>query len=253
MLGRLYRKLRSTGLALGAGLIILGCLATEAPERPAEVLGGVEIPGHVLAQGERTYRAVCASCHGPAGDGMGRLGVRQNPKPRSFAQGVIKFASVPAGELWVDEDVLRTLRRGLRGTQMIAVRVPDEDLRAVVHYIKRFSSRWRTETPGTPVKIPSDPWANPREATGAGRELYARECASCHEEGKSVPSIWADPVRAPMLAEYRPKAGAEPETLYRTVAAGIGGIEGKQGLATSHTPREIWSLVHLLRTRLRLD
>ncbi|MEL6548152.1 MAG: cytochrome c [Myxococcota bacterium] len=133
-------RLASTAFAV---IALAGCTEPAPPAPlPPRVLGGVEVSGQTLATGRRAYKAVCESCHGAAGDGRGRLGVRQNPKPRDFAKGVIKFASVPAGELWVDDDVLRTLRHGLAGTQMIAIKLPEEDLRAVTQYIKTFSPSW---------------------------------------------------------------------------------------------------------------
>ncbi|MEL6339433.1 MAG: c-type cytochrome [Myxococcota bacterium] len=208
--------------------------------------------GEVLARGERGYRTVCASCHGVEGDGQGRLGMRQVPAPRSFASGVIKFASVPAGELWTDHDVLRVLHEGLQGTQMLAFKLPDEELRAIVQHLKTFSPRFRTEAPGEPVEISPDPWREGDvEARAVGNQLYASlGCASCHESGRSTPTIWNGAIDAPKLGGYRPKAGAAPERLYQTLAAGVGGVEGKDGLAKTHGAREIWALVHYLRAVL---
>ena len=235
-----------------AVLSVVACTREPKPPPPAQRLGGVQVPGEVLARGERGYRTVCASCHGIEGDGQGRLGVRQVPAPRSFASGVIKFASVPAGDLWTDDDVLRVLHEGLQGTQMLAFKLPEEELRAIVQHLKTFSPRFRVETPGEPVEVPADPWSeNGDAAKAAGDGLYASlGCASCHESGRSTPTIWRNAIDAPRLAGYRPKAGGSPERVYQTLAAGVGGIEGKRGLAERHSAREIWALVHYLRAVL---
>lgn len=243
-------------LALSSLLAFVLACSEPVPEEPLPpvTLGGEVIPGETLRTGERAYRAVCTSCHGAAGDGKGRLGLRQDPKPRDFAAGVIKFASVPAGTLWTDEDVLRTLHRGLRGTQMIAIKLPEEDLRAVTQYLKTFSPRFRNEKPGTPVEIPDPPLldASARaEAIRRGAALYRERCAKCHDAPVEVPTVWTEPVLSPILRGYLPKAGSEPRVLYRTLAAGLGGIEGKKGLAETLPPGQIWDLVYYVETLVR--
>ncbi len=237
-----------------AFIALFGCQEpTPDVPLPAVILGGVSIPGETLKTGERAYRAVCTSCHGAAGDGNGRLGIRQDPKPRDFAQGVIKFASVPAGALWTDEDVLRTLRHGLAGTQMIAIKLPEDDLRAVTHYLKTFSPLWTTETPGVPVEVPETPTldATARAASvRRGEALYRSRCAECHDASVEVATVWPNPIRSPVLAGYRAKVGSDPQTLYRTLAAGVGGIEGKKALAGELSAGEIWDLVRYTQTLL---
>ncbi|MEO1481304.1 MAG: cytochrome c [Myxococcota bacterium] len=229
-----------------AGFLLLGC-STPEPKAPlpSRVLGGVEVDGATLARGERGYRTVCASCHGLAGDGNGRLGVRQEPKPRSFAEGIVKFSSVRAGELWRDEDVMWTLKNGLLGTQMLAVKLRDDDLMAIVQYIKTFSPRWQTEKPGEVVPVPATPAPPPSAVDGAS--LYAGRCASCHDHRKSVSTVWGAPSVSPDLRKEAPKAGSEPARLYRRLAAGIGGIEDHGPLAGVLTEEQLWALVYYVR------
>lgn len=227
-------------------ILVTACTAPEpkAPP-PGRVLGGVTIDGATLARGARGYRTVCASCHGMAGDGNGRLGVRQNPKPRSFTEGIVKFSSARAGELWRDEDVLWTLKNGLLGTQMLAVKLPDSELDAIVQHLKTFSPRWEQETAGEPVAIPAMPTSLP--VPSAGAELYAARCVGCHESGRSVPTVWEEPAVSPDLRVRVTKASSSPRRLYRTLAAGIGGVEGHEALVDVLSEDELWALVAYVR------
>jgi hypothetical protein len=109
------------------------------------------------------------------------------PPPRNFSQGLFKFASVPAGQLPLDEDLDRTIRRGLHGTPMLPWEIPAPERRAIVGYLKTFSKRWQEEEPGTPIEISPDPWKGKEaEAIARGKAVYHvagaghAGCNSCH-------------------------------------------------------------------------
>ena len=71
----------------------------------------------------------CRPCHGALGDGHGPQAVGMDPPPRDLRLGIVTFASVPAGSLWRDEDVIRIVRSGLAGTGMRAWKdIPDDEL-----------------------------------------------------------------------------------------------------------------------------
>ncbi|MEL6544908.1 MAG: c-type cytochrome [Myxococcota bacterium] len=117
--------------------------------------------------------------------------------------------------------------------------------------IKTFSPRWDSESPGTPVEVPPAPEldeAQRAESLTRGRELYSERCARCHDHGLEVPTVWEEPAVSPKLVDYPLKAGASPDVLYRTLAAGIGGVDGKKGLAGELTPSDIWALVFYVQT-----
>ena len=104
-----------------------------------QILGGKKIAAQVLKRGQEVYLGSCASCHGVRGDGRGPVGLHQNPPPRDLRQGTITFASVPVVNLPTDEDLMRVVKNGLRGTAMLAWPVADADVKAVIQYIKLFS------------------------------------------------------------------------------------------------------------------
>ena len=121
-------------------------------------------PGHswpdpgTLQAGRRVFEQNCAICHGPLGDGRGMAGMMVRTKPRDFRSGMFKFRSTPTGSLPTDEDLFRTISRGLRGTGMVAQDdLPERERRAAVEYLKTFSDRFRAEKPKRRSQSPRRP------------------------------------------------------------------------------------------------
>jgi mono/diheme cytochrome c family protein len=223
----------------------VGCKELESPEYLSpQTLGGRSISVETLREGRKVYRHRCRACHGDYGDGMGPLGVHQNPQAADLRRGMIKFASVPAGELPLDADIERTLKHGLKGTAMLAWPMEEAEIKAVTQYIKTFSVRWREELAGTPIVVASDPWGSTQSARAVarGRQVY-EELASCNR-------CHGDTTRrqqeAPDLKAGVLKTGDSPEALYRVIAAGIGGT-AMPSWDNALSERDIWALVHYVR------
>lgn len=99
-----------------------------------------------LKHGARVYNARCAGCHGVTGDGKGPAGEYLRPRPRDYTQGVFKFTSTPYGGKPARHDLVRTIRRGAKGTSMPAFPwMSDEDLNAVIDYVMLLSRRGEVE------------------------------------------------------------------------------------------------------------
>jgi len=230
-------------------VIGVGCKELESPEYLSpQTLGGRLISVETLREGRRVYRHRCRACHGDYGDGMGPLGVHQNPQAADLRRGMIKFASVPAGQLPLDADIERTLNNGLKGTAMLAWPMEDTEIKAVTQYIKTFSVRWREEVAGTPIVVASDPWGSnqsPR-AVARGKQVYDNlaSCNSCHGEGTRQRQ------RAPDLKAGIFKTGDSPEALYRVIAAGIGGT-AMPAFDKALSEKDLWALVHYVRDQRR--
>lgn len=97
-----------------------------------------------VQQGRAVYLKNCVPCHGPAGDGRGEMGLTVRPRPGDFRAAVFKFRSTPSGFLPTDDDLARTIHLGLTGTAMPTFQtLRESEVRAVVAYVKSFSSRWR--------------------------------------------------------------------------------------------------------------
>lgn len=105
-----------------------------------------EVDPGVLRHGQEFYQAQCAGCHGVSGDGKGVAAEYLNPLPRDYRLGRFKFQSTPRGSKPRHEDLVRTIRRGAKGTSMPAFRwIADEDLAAVIAYVVALSSRGELE------------------------------------------------------------------------------------------------------------
>jgi mono/diheme cytochrome c family protein len=102
---------RCLGTMAGLGLSLSGLnssalrAATGSPADPA---------------GKAVYDQHCAACHGDTGDGNGPAAVWLYPKPRNFSAGLYKIQSTPSGSLPTDEDLHRSITRGLGGSSMPA-------------------------------------------------------------------------------------------------------------------------------------
>jgi mono/diheme cytochrome c family protein len=249
------------------GIRLLVCLALSASACLKSDLGGsfqhdVQFGGSTVSaatlnHGERFYLLHCAGCHGVNGDGRGSVGVTQIPAPRDLRIAVFKFASVPAGSLPTDEDLGHLLRHGLRGTGMQPWKFRDAEVQALSQYIKTFSPRWLNERPGTPVPMFPDPWkVRFQAAVARGHDLYHGQasCQSCHPAYDIVPptrpaaraTIFGS-LEAPDLRHATVRAGESPQDLYRTLAAGVGGV-GMEPLAVRLTGADIWALVYYVRS-----
>lgn len=100
------------------------------------------------AQGNQRglYRQHCASCHGISGDGAGPAAAVLNPYPRDFRDGLYKYKSTKGGTKPVWEDLDRGLRFGTPDTAMPAFNtLPDEEIDALIEYVKYLSIRGATE------------------------------------------------------------------------------------------------------------
>ncbi len=260
-------------LALLAALVAAAGCRAETPIGDQR-LGGRRVPGPVLTQGRAVYASRCARCHGD--DGAGRTAeMMRVDVPRDLRIGLYKFTSVLDGALPCDEDLLRTLRRGLPGTRMPAFPgLSDADARAVVAYLKTLAPRWRTEESGTPWRAPPDPWgADPSAGADRGRVVYHQvaRCWTCHPayvtaselaamapEGTQPIELRADPrrplrvptpygsLRSTDLRRDTLHGGSTPADILRSVGVGIPG-SGMPSWADSLSPRDLWALVHYIQ------
>jgi mono/diheme cytochrome c family protein len=131
--------------------------------------------------GRAVFEGRCAPCHGKDGKGDGPYAMLLNPRPRDFTLGMFEYRTTESGSLPTDEDLKRTITKGLPGTAMPAWGrfVKGDSLDAVIAYVKTFSSRFESEQPRA-VTVGSEPPAS-HANTEAGRKVYEKlQCASCH-------------------------------------------------------------------------
>jgi mono/diheme cytochrome c family protein len=204
-----------TRATLVAALALLAVPAADLSGQPRE-----------LTLGQRVYLDHCAICHGLAGDGRGHAADHFTTLPRDFTTGRYKIRSTGSGQLPTDDDLARSIVRGLPGTGMVPQdHLSDAEVRAVVEFVKSLSPRFAAAPPPTPLPIPPEP-AAANDAIARGRNVYAKaECQECHgREGRGDGPSAKDLKVKPSDLTKRPfKGGATPRDILRTTITGLDG------------------------------
>ena len=214
-----------------------------------------------LYRGEQIYQFNCAVCHGVEGDGNGPTASMFRIRPRDFRTGIFKFRSTPSGSLPTDDDLLRTVTQGVRWTGMIGRSdLGDNDRRAVIQYIKTFSSRFVKEKPGKPISVPAVP-ERTQEILDQGKRLYKEVgCNNCHGEqgrgdgpsARGLKDDWGWPIW-PSDLTWRPlKRGSDIREAYLTLVSGLSGTP-MPSYADSLSSGELWALVYYLESLVPRD
>jgi mono/diheme cytochrome c family protein len=199
-----------------------------------------------LDLGREVYGDNCAICHGLKGDGKGEAAWHFATPPRDFTKGKYKLRSTDTGQLPTDADLARSVTKGLPGTAMVPQdRLAEEEVRAVVAYIKRFSSKFETSRSPKPIPIPPQP---PRtsEAIARGRRVYVKGgCVECHGseargDGPSAPDLSVKPTD---LTRRPLKSGPTPCDIFRSILTGLDGTPMPAYFLTLGN-EEIWDLAY---------
>ncbi len=266
------------GAALFGGPAATGFAAERvAPGREGGLRAELARAGAEFDLGRRTYERYCVGCHGAKGDGKGPAALFLDPKPRDFTSGTFKFASVAAGQNPRDEDLLRTVTRGLRGTAMPSFRLlSEEERRAVVQYLKSFAPERWADPPGALVPRSPDPYDPARddarpvsEAIEKGRIAYHKNgCWQCHpayvgedefraiagrpprpEPEKSVltEDVWGEWIPAPDFTRDPLRASWTVEEIYTTITAGIGGA-AMPTMANAIDSEQRWQIAYFIHS-----
>jgi cytochrome c oxidase cbb3-type subunit I/II len=237
---------------------------------PTEPLALREQRGKVL------FEKKCAGCHGVFGNG--RLTKDEtkstnfndayhflNPQPRNFTLGVFKSRTTPSGSLPRDEDLFRTITRGIRKGQIMPAwgdaadghELPEQDRWDLVDYVKTFSDRFKTETAPPPIGIPVPPYPTakdaPPEVVNEGKLVFrVLQCWSCHGmtgqgDGPSAAELvddWEVPIRPFDFTSGGFKFGDSPADVYRTFNTGLTGTPMPDFHDTIAYPKEAFPDLH---------
>lgn len=207
------------------------------------------------ADPRQDYVSYCAPCHGVRGDARGPAAEMLAPRPRDFTRGAFKFRSTPSGSLPRDEDILRVIDEGLRGTAMVGwrTRLPASRRRGLVEVVKSFSPRFARETAPAPLAVPPPPRADARSAA-RGHAVYRRmKCAECHGDrargdGPSVPTLVDDLGNSIVPSDLTRRDDIRRRSPYGMMLVMLSGMDGTPmpSYADSISPAESWDLVRWL-------
>ncbi|MFQ5640244.1 MAG: c-type cytochrome, partial [bacterium] len=218
---------------------------------------GVELPSDAPL-GERVYFERCGICHGPKGRGNGPAAPSMIPRPRDFTEGVYKYTSTPDGETPTDADLIHVVKNGLQASGMPYWHdiLSDEEIIAVVDYIKSFSNRFDHPAP-QPITVPLR--TTPDKASIArGMELYLKNgCDVCHgkdgregekmtyKNNKGYPARTLD-----LTAPWTFHGGSKPDQIWLRLTTGMApGPMPSYELAMS--PEERWHVVNYVLSLAR--
>ncbi len=223
-----------------------GEAAADAKKTPTPATGSslklaeVVAPAH-LRNGAKVYRQVCVGCHGVSGDGNGVAAAYLVPKPRDYRKGIFKFTSTPYGMKPVRADLVRTIRRGAKGTSMPAFPwMSEEDLSDVIDYVILLSQRgevenfvgviagsdyeedqriedadfaealetvataWKDAESNVILPVTAEPAYNEESITLGRQAFLSRGCSKCHGEDGKGQTEW-------LSSEFLAAQAAAPE------------------------------------------
>ncbi len=251
-------------------LILFGMVVGTEPlyaHTPTENAHGSASPSpgqekDLLRLGSTVYKHMCVHCHGDDGNGGGKAMAYLYPWPRDFRQGVFKYRTTPIGSIPLDEDIQRTIRRGVPGTAMPAWEdaLTKAEISGVVEYIKTFSKKFEREKPKEAIKIPFVP-ASTAESVEKGRKVYQEmRCSQCHGTdlkgdgpiAAELYDIWDHRVFIYDLTNPNAyKFGFNKKDLFLILTTGIGGTPMK---SYNHlTDEERWDLSSYIESKIKIE
>ena len=204
------------------------------------------------ALGKSIYEARCAPCHGVGGKGDGPASALLNPRPRNFTSGMYKFRSTESGSIPSDDDLMSTVKNGLHGTAMPdwAPFITGDSLKAVVAYVKGFSSRFEKEKPHQ-VKVGSG--SSSAASIASGKKLYVKlQCADCHGTdgagagviAKDFKDEWNFETNAVNLTEpWTFRGGSTAKEVYLRFRTGVDGTPMPSYVGAA-SEKEMWDLAN---------
>ncbi len=241
---------RVAALSLSLSLLLLIASAVSAQDAGGDM-------------GKQVYDKWCVHCHGDTGDGNGVAASRLKPKPRDFTSGKYKIRMTTTGNIPLDSDLIRAVRKGLMGTSMPAfpeAYLSDAEVTAVVEYIKAFSPWFADPERQNPeaITIPDPPPYNQEAARTTGRQVYEETgCARCHGEegrgdGPSAPTLvddWGDHIRtADLSMPWTFRGGGTRRDIYRSMSTGfygtpMPGFHNNLGATPEESQERMWAIV----------
>ncbi len=263
-LGRMFRSLAVLMGCLSVTMVVAPSFAADISSmaKPAET-------GELVSQGKDIYFRRCSFCHGLMGDGNGPAADYLDPRPRDFTLGTFKFRTTQSGELPLDEDLFRTVSRGLPGTGMqafdsdiIKSGLSEEERWAVVFYIKTFAPEFADPEldpakNGLVVELPKERVPYNADTIAKGKEVFLRvKCWECHgKQGRGNGQTafdrtddWGFPIRIRNVTHpWKIKGGTRVEDIFMRFSTGINGTP-MPSFVEGATETERWYLANFIKS-----
>jgi cytochrome c oxidase cbb3-type subunit I/II len=226
-----------------------------------------------VSRGGEIFAKKCSGCHGVYGNGRTTDDRKSstnfnvayhflNPQPRDLTTGVYKSRTTPSGALPTDEDIFRTITRGIRKGQIMPAWgnaadghfLPEQDRWDLVDYIKTLAPGFKAAGAVEVIQVPQPPYPDlksvPAGVLREGRMVYrALQCWSCHGDagrgnGPSAGDLtddWEVPIRPFDFTTGAFKFGDSPADVYRTFNTGLNGTPMPSFYDSILYPREAFS------------
>lgn len=259
-----------------------GCEETERPSEPTGESVSSRRPEstpELRERGRTVYLEQCASCHGEGGRGDGPAAYLIFPRPRDFSSGMFRLGSTDTGP--TDEDLFRTISRGMPGSAMPPwAHLSEEERWALVEEVRRLAFEGKVEdllagaeesgqpmdrreaeeiatdilAVGEPVTIPPEP-AMTLEGLARGKVIYLQICAPCHDaDGRGrLKRDLVDSAGRPLYARDFTqgifKGSPEGEAIATRLLAGMPGTPMPSYIPFfQERPGDLWALVHYVES-----
>jgi mono/diheme cytochrome c family protein len=204
-------------------------------------------------RGRTVYQKHCVECHGASGKGDGPASHLLVPRPRDFTLGRYKIRSTETGSVPTDDDLIRSVKKGLYGSAMPGWEtiLSDADITDVVAHLKSLSPRFRSDAPQAVLPVARE--VSSKESVGRGAAVYDRlQCAKCHGSdgrgtGASATNFtddWGYPLGASDLTEpWTFHGGATAADVYMRFRVGMSGTPMPSFKDAASEP-EMWDLAN---------
>lgn len=261
---------RATTATLAAALALAALALAAVSCRTTAVVPSTKLAWSTASvdEGARIFRAACAGCHGEDGRARTPAAEAMFPRPRDLVAGEIHFRSTTDDLLPLRRDLVRTLARGLPGTQMPAWgrQLSERELMSVVLFLETLSPRFHEDDPPEPDDVLVDlrtlkAPAPTQRLLARGRQVFDdMKCWECHGrggrgDGPSAPTLHnRDGSRADVFdfTYGRYKGGTTPEAVYRTFMTGLDGTPMPSYADTLTNEDDRWALVYYCLSLSRL-
>ena len=238
-------------------------LAADKPSKPKP-----ETTAELVEQGKTIYFRRCSFCHGLLGDGNGPAADYLDPRPRDFTLGTFKFRTTQSGELPTDEDLFRTVSRGLSGTGMQAFDndlikngLSEQERWAVIYYVKTFVLEFEDpefDPYKSVIEIPKDMPPFSEALVAKGKEVFEKaKCWECHgktgrgngQEAFDRTDDWGFPIRIRNVTHpWKIKAGDEPIDIFTRFSTGINGSPMPSFIEGIPEASDRWALANFIKS-----